>query len=103
MAELGQEPSATIRIACHFVLHAEALAFDDDGVGVVQNAVKDSGGQGAVAVEDLRPVFAEGRGISRLGATGSTEVQLGGSSPTLTRGRTRRGTSESHWLDFVVR
>ncbi len=79
MAELGQEPSATIRIACHFVLHAEALAFDDDGVGVVQNAVKDSGGQGAVAVEDLRPVFVGGeayRALVRLGQRRSSSKDL---------------------------
>src|SRR6202049_3902035 len=41
----------------NLVLGAVALAFDDDGVGVVQDAVEDGGGQGAVVVEDLRPVF----------------------------------------------
>src|SRR5882757_773872 len=39
------------------VLHAEAFAFDDDGVGVVQDAVEDGGGQRAVVVEYLRPVL----------------------------------------------
>ena len=39
------------------ILHAEALAFDDDRVGVVQDAVEDGGGQRTVVVEDLRPVF----------------------------------------------
>src|SRR5260370_33413256 len=39
------------------VLHAEALAFDDDGVGVVQHAIEDGGGQGAVVVEYLGPVL----------------------------------------------
>src|SRR6266446_5022312 len=39
------------------ILRAEALAFDDDGVGVVQHAIEDGGGQGAIVVEDLRPVF----------------------------------------------
>ena len=37
----------------NLVLHAEALAFDDDGVGVMQDAVQDGRGQGAVVVEDL--------------------------------------------------
>src|SRR6202158_6201753 len=41
----------------NFVLHAEALAFDDDRVGVVQDAVEDGRGQRAVILEDLRPVF----------------------------------------------
>jgi hypothetical protein len=41
----------------NLVLHAEALAFDDDRVGVVQDAVKDGGGQRAVVVEDLGPMF----------------------------------------------
>ena len=37
----------------NLVLHAEALAFDDDRLGVVQDAVEDGGGQRAVVVEDL--------------------------------------------------
>src|SRR6516165_4202931 len=41
----------------NLVLHAEALAFDDDRVGVVQDAVEDGGGQRAVVVEDLGPMF----------------------------------------------
>jgi hypothetical protein len=28
------------------VLHAEALAFDDDGLGVMEDVVEDGGGQG---------------------------------------------------------
>ena len=39
------------------VLHAVAFAFDEDGLGMVQEAVEDGGGQGAVVVEDLGPVF----------------------------------------------
>ena len=35
------------------VLHAEARAFDDDRLGVVQDAIEDGGGQRAVVVEDL--------------------------------------------------
>jgi hypothetical protein len=41
----------------NLVLGAIVLAFDDDRVGVVEDAVEDGGGQGAVVVEDLRPVF----------------------------------------------
>jgi hypothetical protein len=39
------------------VLHAEALAFDDDRVCVMQDAIENGGSQGAVVVEDLRPVL----------------------------------------------
>jgi len=34
------------------VLHAVAWAFDDDGLAVVEEAVEDGGGDGAVVVED---------------------------------------------------
>ena len=34
-----------------------AFAFDEDGFGVVQEAVEDGGGEGAVVVEDFGPVF----------------------------------------------
>src|SRR6202049_3129257 len=46
----------------NLVLGAVALAFDDDRVGVVEDAVEDGGGQGAVVVEDLRPVFVSAVG-----------------------------------------
>jgi len=36
---------------------AEALALDDDGIDVVEDAVEDGGGERAVVIEDLRPVF----------------------------------------------
>ena len=39
------------------ILHAVAGAFDDDGFGVVEEAVEDGGGDGAVVVEDGGPVF----------------------------------------------
>jgi hypothetical protein len=35
------------------VLHTKAFAFDDDGIDMMQDAVKDGRGQGAVIVEDL--------------------------------------------------
>ena len=39
------------------VFHAEAFAFDHDGLGVMQHAVEDGAGDAGVVVEDLRPVF----------------------------------------------
>ena len=39
------------------VLGAEALALDDDGFGVMEQAVEQRGSQGAVVVEDLGPVL----------------------------------------------
>ena len=39
------------------VFHAEALAFDDDGLGAVQDAVQDRRGHAGVVVEDLRPAL----------------------------------------------
>ena len=41
------------------VFHPEALAFDDDGVSMMQQPIQDRGGQGAVMVEDRGP-FLEG-------------------------------------------
>jgi hypothetical protein len=41
------------------VLHAVASSFDDDGFGVVEESVEDGAGQGAVVVEDGRPVFED--------------------------------------------
>src|SRR6202049_726592 len=46
----------------NLVLGAIALAFYDDRVGVVQDTVEDGGGQCAVVVEDLRPVFVSAVG-----------------------------------------
>ena len=39
------------------VFHAVAFAFDDDGFGVVEDAVEEGGGEGGVVVEDGGPVF----------------------------------------------
>ena len=39
------------------VLHPVAFALHDHSLGVVEEAVQDSGSQCGVAVEDLRPVF----------------------------------------------
>ncbi len=39
------------------VFHAVALGFDEDGFGVVEEAVEDGGGDGGVAVEDGGPLF----------------------------------------------
>ncbi len=39
------------------VFHAIAGALDDDGFGVVEEAVEDGGGDGAVVVEDGGPLL----------------------------------------------
>jgi hypothetical protein len=45
------------RIVGETVLHAVGAAVDDDGVGAVQEAVEDGGGDAGVVVEDGRPLF----------------------------------------------
>ena len=35
------------------VLHAKAVTLDEDGLGVLEEAVQESGSQGAVVIEDL--------------------------------------------------
>src|SRR5215468_6862423 len=49
--------SLSLDLFVNLVLHAKALAFDDDGLGVMEDAIEDCGRQGAVVVKDLRPVF----------------------------------------------
>ena len=44
------------------ILHTEALAVDDDRIGMVQDAIEDRGGQCTVVVEDLRPVLVDAVG-----------------------------------------
>ena len=39
------------------IFHTEALAFDDDGVGMMQQPIQDRGGQGAIMVEDRGPLL----------------------------------------------
>jgi hypothetical protein len=39
------------------VFHWEAGTFNNDRFGVVKKAIKDGGGNGAIAVEDRRPLF----------------------------------------------
>ncbi len=39
------------------VFHSVAFSLDEDGLGMVEESVEDGGSQGAVVVEDLRPVF----------------------------------------------
>lgn len=39
------------------VFHAEAGAFDEDGFAVMEDTVEDSGSDGAVVVEDARPLL----------------------------------------------
>jgi len=40
------------------VFHAVALAFDDDGLGVMEHAVEDGAGDTGIVIEDFPPVFA---------------------------------------------
>src|SRR5262249_18260153 len=54
MTEEAVTPSAFI---AHLGFGAEALALNDDGIDVVEDAVEDGGGERAVVVEDLRPVL----------------------------------------------
>ena len=44
-------------LALELVFHAEALAFDDDSIGMMQQPIEHRGGQGAVMVEDRRPLL----------------------------------------------
>ena len=44
-------------LTLELVFHPEALAFDDDGVGMMQQPIQDRGGQGAVMVEDRGPLL----------------------------------------------
>jgi len=46
-----------LSLLADLVLHTEALAFNNDSVGMVQDAVEDGGRQRAVVVEDLYPVL----------------------------------------------
>jgi hypothetical protein len=50
------------------VLHAVTLAFDDDGLGVVQEAVEERGGQCVVVIEDLWPLLVDAVGGDDRGA-----------------------------------
>src|SRR3989442_2785032 len=44
-------------LTLELVFHPEALPFDDDGVGMMQQPIQDRGGQGAVMVEDRGPLL----------------------------------------------
>src|SRR6266853_2757147 len=44
-------------LTLQLVFHPEALAFDDDGVGMMQQPIQDCGGQSAVMVEDRGPLL----------------------------------------------
>ena len=44
-------------LTLELVFHPEALAFDDDGVRMMQQPIQDCGGQGAVMVEDRGPLL----------------------------------------------
>ena len=64
------------------IFHAVACAFDDDGFGVVEQAVKHGGGNGAVAVEDCGPLFegfvgGEHDGTALIALADDLEEQVG--------------------------
>jgi cation transport regulator ChaC len=44
-------------LTLELIFHPEALAFDDDDVGMMQQPIQDRGGQGAVMVEDRGPLL----------------------------------------------
>jgi len=44
-------------LTLELVFHAEAFAFDDHGVGVMQQSVQNGGRQRAVIIEDLGPLL----------------------------------------------
>ena len=56
------------RSGLDLVLHAVTFPFDDDGLGMVQEAVEECGGQRAVVIEDLRPLFEHAIGGDDDGA-----------------------------------
>jgi|GEM_PF-3367083 len=39
------------------IFHAEAFAFDEDGLGMMGQTVQECGSQGCVAIEDFSPAF----------------------------------------------
>jgi hypothetical protein len=47
------------RLPFDLIFHAETLAFDDHGFGVMEQAIQDSGREGAVIVKNLG-LFLEG-------------------------------------------
>ena len=64
------------------VLHAVAFALDDDGLGVVEDAVEDGGGEGGVVVEDGGPVLedlvgAQDDGAAFVALADDLEEQIG--------------------------
>jgi len=79
------------RSTVDFGLGAEALALDDDGIDLVQDTVKDGGGQGAVVVEDLRPVLvgAVGGDQHRCALIALAMIWNSRSAPCLSIGRYR--------------
>ena len=50
---MGLDPGSGLDL----VLHSKAGAFDDDRLGVMEEAVQNGGGEGAVVVEDPGPLF----------------------------------------------
>ena len=64
------------------VFHAIAFALDEDGFGVMEQAIEERGGEGAVVVEDLRPVLigaicSEDDGTPLIALADDLEEQIG--------------------------
>jgi len=51
------------------ILHAVALAFDHDSLGMMQEAIEQSGCEGAIVVADFRPLRLLDRMYFLLGRT----------------------------------
>lgn len=63
------------------IFHAVAAAFDDNGVGMMKEAVEDGGGDGAVVIENGGPLFG---GFVRGQNNGTALVSL--ANPTFATG-----------------
>ena len=64
------------------IFHSVAFAFDDHGFGMMQQTVKKSRGQGAVVVEDFRPLLVravrrDNRGPSFVALADDLEEEIG--------------------------
>jgi hypothetical protein len=56
---VGDGTASLGRSGLDAILHAIAFAFNDDGFGVVQDAIEDGGGEGGVVIEDGGPVLED--------------------------------------------
>jgi hypothetical protein len=64
------------------VLHSVAFSVNEDGLCMVQEAIQDGGSEGAVVIEDLRPVFertvrSDNDGTLLVAQTDDLEEEIG--------------------------